>query len=218
MTITFWKQGEEDEPHQIETEEVTVKVTSLLPEDIEGLTIHDVTGPVDLPRPARQWALGAGVGALLVAAVAGGIVLWRRRRGPSVPGVRVPPHEIAFDALRKLVAEDLTGKGQIKLFYQRLSEILRRYIEGRFGLHAPEQTTEEFLEGLRGNERLNREYRSLLEGFLRHCDLVKFAEHRPEAEDIQNTFDSCKTFIMETQEVEQGNQGPGVKASAGASG
>ena len=36
-------------------------------------------------------------------------------------------------------------ENELDQFYQELSMILRRYIEGRFGLSAPEQTTEEFL-------------------------------------------------------------------------
>ena len=37
------------------------------------------------------------------------------------------------------------NKGRIKEFYERISNILRHYIEHRFDLHAPERTTEEFL-------------------------------------------------------------------------
>lgn len=203
MTVRFWKEGEEDNPHEVETEEITVSVTSLLPDDVEGLTIHDVTGPVDLPRSKGPWAVAAVAGALAAVIAVAGFVLWRRRRTPAAIAARIPAHEIAFRELQKLIDEDLPGKGQIKLFYQLLTDILRRYIENRFGLHAPEDTTEEFLDELRGNDTLNSRYRSLLEGFLKHCDLVKFAEHQPRTDEIQGTFDSCKTFIVETQIAER---------------
>ena len=45
-------------------------------------------------------------------------------------------------------------------------------------------------------------YKPLLNTFLKHCDLVKFAEYQPSKEDIQKTFDSCKAFIEGTQERE----------------
>ena len=63
---------------------------------------------------------------------------------------------------------------------------------------APEQTTEEFLAGLETERNFPGDYKTLLRTFLKHCDLVKFAEHHPETEDIQNTFNSCKAFIEGT--------------------
>ena len=86
------------------------------------------------------------------------------------------------------------------MFYQRISGILRHYIENRFGLHAPEQTTEEFLTGLEAGYDFSGEHKLLLKTFLNHCDLVKFAEFQPNTEDIQKTFDSCKAFIRATEE------------------
>jgi hypothetical protein len=114
----------------------------------------------------------------------------------------VPAHELAYEALRRLVAENLIKQGEIKVFYRRLSGIVRRYIENRFGLHAPEQTTEEFLTGLEAAQEYPGTYKPLLKTFLNHCDLVKFAEYQPQAEDIQKTFDSCMAFINGTKEEE----------------
>jgi len=93
----------------------------------------------------------------------------------------------------------LIEKGKIKFYYQRISDILRRYIESRFGINAPEQTTEEFLEGLDTQHNFPDNYNILLKNFLIYCDLVKFAEHQPANEDIANTLESCKKFISETE-------------------
>ena len=78
--------------------------------------------------------------------------------------------------------------------------ILRRYIEQCFGIRAPEQTTEEFLAGLEKGSGFPDNYNRLLKDFLRHCDLVKFAEHQPRTSDIRNTFNSCREFIEGTRE------------------
>ncbi|NIP95469.1 MAG: hypothetical protein GWO24_19305 [Akkermansiaceae bacterium] len=99
------------------------------------------------------------------------------------------------------MAEDLPGKGEMKPFYQRISDILRHYIENRFGLHAPERTTEEFLGELGSGQALDPAHKPLLGKFLSHCDLVKFAEYQPSRDDIQSTFDSCKDFILETKDT-----------------
>jgi hypothetical protein len=201
MAVSFWKKGEEETGvHKIETPEVTVAVKSLLPEDLEKAKLNEIKPPVPFPRSYTLW-IGLGLGsAFVVAGMVVAVILTRRRRkAEEVLSQRVPAHEMAYEALRRLVADDLVNKGQVKVFYQRLSGILRRYIENRFGLRAPEQTTEEFLMGLEAAREFPGTYKPLLKTFLRHCDLVKFAEHRPQAEDIQKTFDSCKAFIKGTE-------------------
>ena len=194
------KDGSEDEGHELVTEEIAVVVSSLLPEDAENLEIHEIAPPVELPKPLPVWLwpLVGALGAVLIAALA--MILWPRRKGGTVAVPRRPAHEIAFDALEKLVADDLAAKGELKEFYQRISDILRHYIEDRFGLHAPERTTEEFLAELGSGRALQADHKPLLGRFLQHCDLVKFAEHQPTRDDIQETFDSCKNFIIETKE------------------
>lgn len=201
MTFRFAKKdGSDEEPHELETEELTVTVSSLLPEDAENLEIHEIAPPVELPKPtpAWLWPTVAGIGAVVLTAL--GMIFWPRRKAAAQVVPPRPAHEIAFGALAALVAEDLPGKGEVKAFYQRISDILRHYIENRFGLHAPERTTEEFLSELGAGQALEAGHKALLGRFLHHCDLVKFAEHQPTRDDIQSTFDSCKNFILETKQ------------------
>jgi len=201
MTYRFKKRdGDEGEGYELETEELKVVVSSLLPEQAENLEIHEIAPPVELPKKRDFWPWIAGVAAVLLTIVAGLIkALGRRKRGVArIP--RRPAHEIAFEELEALVAEKLAEAGEIKAFYQRISDILRRYIENRFGLRAPERTTEEFLVEMKSSDVLDDGHKDLLGGFLQHCDLVKFAEHQPSRDDIQKTFDACKEFILETKE------------------
>ena len=204
MEVTFWKEGgEETAAHRIETPEVTVAVKSILPEDLEEVKLNEIKPPIPFPRSYSLW-IWLGIGsALVVVGIATAVILIRRRRKTEeVWSQKVPAHELAYEELRRLVEEDLVKKGEIKVFYQRLSGIVRHYIENRFGLRAPEQTTEEFLTGLETAQEFPGTYKPLLKTFLNHCDLVKFAEHQPRAEDIQKTFDSCKAFIKGTEEEE----------------
>ena len=227
MKITFWKKGNANEHeetpnkvHELETEELTIKVKSLLPDAAENLTIRGIAPPVALPPPPRTWLLASIV--LIVALLAGAsaFVFWRSRyrhrhgAGLSAKSL-LPAHERAFLELEALVADELVDKGETKIFYQRLSGILRRYIENRLALRAPERTTEEFLEDLRTSQALAEEHKRLLEEFLQHCDLVKFAEHQPTNPEIQQAFDACKDFILQTA-AERTPVGAAA-ASAGAS-
>lgn len=197
MTLRFWKEGEQ-ERHDLETKELKVKVTSLLPEDAKDLQIGDIAGPVDLPRKIGWKPLLAGVAVLLAIVAAAGLWIWRRKQRQTRQAPPIPPHEIAFGALEKLLAEDLIGQGAIKEFHTRLSDILRHFLEGRFDLHAPEQTTEEFLRDRRTERALSRDARNTLRDFLIQCDLVKFAEYLPGTGEIQRAFDICKEFILNT--------------------
>jgi len=202
MTFQFRKRdGSEDKDHKLETEELKVKVSSLLPKDAENLEIHEIEPPVELPKPKRNffWPIVTTLSALVIAGA--GFFFFKRRTLKEAIAVRIPAHELAFESLEKLVAENLPNQGDLKKFYQKISDILRHYIENRFGLHAPEQTTEEFLSELRTGSQLDPKHQTLLSDFLTHCDLVKFAEYQPNQDDIQKTFDSCKNFIMETQEA-----------------
>lgn len=199
MVIRFWKKGEQETgSHEIETPEVVIKVKSLLPEDLEEAKLNEIKPPVPFPR-TYEVLLWSGLGAVIILITIVFIsIVKRRKSGENGSGNIIPAHELAYMELEKLINEDLINKGEIKLFYQRISWIIRCYIESRFGLHAPEQTTEEFLTGLEFARDFPGDYKTLLRTFLKHCDLVKFAEHRPETEDIQNTFDSCKAFIEGT--------------------
>jgi hypothetical protein len=109
----------------------------------------------------------------------------------------VPPHELAYESLRRLVALGLIEKGEVEVFFVHLSAILRQYIENRFQVRAPERTTEEFLVEAAKNPTIEH-HRVRLGEFLKLSDQVKFARFRPEAATIQGAFDTLKSFLAET--------------------
>lgn len=201
--VKFWKKSEKDQVHELESEEFTVRVTSLLPEKLAALAIKDVTPPVQPPAPF-PWALVIGIAAvLLLGSGVAGFLIWRKNHERAAAAlVKVPAHEVAYAALARLLEDKLIEAGELKLFYTRLSAILRHYMEDRFGLHAPEQTTEEFLVTARSSSLIIPVYQEKLKSFMVHCDLVKFAELQPTNQDIQRTFDICKEFIQATESKE----------------
>lgn len=209
MKVTFGKRGSEAPgAHELETPELKVTVTSLLPEDVAKLDVQDILGPQALPRSSLSWLWWGLAAVALVAAV---LVGWfrRRRQGALAQTPARPAHEIAYEELRALVARDLPGQGLYKDFYREISTLLRRYIENRFSLRAPERTTEEFLDELSHDATLSPAHKDLLKAFLVHCDLVKFAEVVPGREQIQETFDRCTAFIEQTRVDAATGQGGG---------
>lgn len=202
LTFEFYDvNSPDDETYELATEPIEVEVTSLLGEDRAELVIEDIEDVVEMPQEASLW----WVWALIVVCVAGAVVTWlllRKKRVAELVRIFKPAHEIAYARLRSLVEEDLVNAGRIKEFYERISSILRHYIEHRFDLRAPERTTEEFLAELQYTDVLSESDKESLGKFLTHCDLVKFAEHSPTTEQIQQTFDLAKEFI-ETTKSEQ---------------
>src|SRR5205823_13096562 len=115
--------------------------------------------------------------AMLVAFVLHHTLNRPKRAAPSAP--RRPPHEIAAAELERLRGRRLVEQGAFKEYYSALSDIVRRYLEHRFQLRAPEMTTEEFLLATARDGRLVAAHRRLLGEFLVESDLVKFARHLP---------------------------------------
>jgi len=192
----------EDKKYELSSEPIEVEVTSLLGEQREELVIEDIEDVVEMPQEASLWWIWLLIIACIAALVSGWILL-RRRRVAKLIRIFKPAHEIAYDRLKALVKENLVEVGKIKEFYERISSILRHYIEHRFDLRAPERTTEEFLAELRYTDVLSVSDKKSLEEFLTHCDLVKFAKHSPTTEQIQQAFDLVKGFIEKTKSDER---------------
>ncbi len=173
---------------------IPVTVESVL-EDPEAAELEDIAGPVDVPVPWWWWAVAALVAAALAAAGA----YWRKRRKAALSASRVvPPHEAALAALDALLGRGLPGPDEVKRFYMRLSDIVRRYVEERFGLRAPEQTTEEFLAAMAASPAVGREHQRLLRSFLEQADMVKFAKFTPGRDEAEDAVDAARRFVRQT--------------------
>jgi len=150
--------------------------------------------------PGSDWTWLITLLALLAAAAAGWW-LWRRWRrkpkaGESAP--LIPPHRLARDRLRQAAS----AISDPYLFCGAISAIIREYIEGRFSLRAPDRTTEEFMEEIRGHSALGDRHKAPLESFLGACDMVKFAKAEPTLPELQQLLEMAERFVEETAPVE----------------
>ena len=110
-----------------------------------------------------------------------------------------PSWVIADERLEELKNLNLPSSGKNKEYYTLLSDIVRRFIEARFSLRAPEMTTQEFL-GYISSRHLNSEHNELLQGFLNSCDMVKFAKYGPSLKETATSFDMAKKLINALKE------------------
>ncbi|MEI8064039.1 MAG: hypothetical protein WCH84_08240, partial [Verrucomicrobiota bacterium] len=149
--------------------------------------IRDLKGFV--PVPHNWWWL---VLAVAVVVLAGWLSWWwvkrLRRHGPTATAAPPPsPLEVALAALQRLREVNLP----VAEFYTRLADIVRQFIEGRYDLHAPDRTTEEFL----AEASLPEQQMALLRVFLHEADLVKFARHRPGKDEMDCAFVAAEKFV-----------------------
>jgi hypothetical protein len=194
--VYYRQPGEElQEAPQIET---VVTVESLLAKAGNATDVRDIKGPEEFPVDWRPYYFVAGALAALLALGFGLFhFLNRARRGAPVAPPK-PPDEVAREALQRLRRRGLIEDGAFKEYYSALSDIVRTYIEQRFGVRAPEMTTEEFLLSTTRGGRLSGGHRSLLADFLTESDLVKFARHVPTIADSERAFAAAQRFIDDT--------------------
>jgi hypothetical protein len=184
----------------------------------ESGDIKDVKGPLEMSRNwllLLPWILAVG------AAAAIGYWLYRkfRRSRQSVAELTPaapprPPHEIAYESLDHLESSGLLEKGEIKQYHIEVSEIIRRYLEGRYCVDALEMATYEVVQGL---ERAGVPFDTRVEfdRFLGDCDLVKFAKLKPEIAACREMVPRARKLVDETRESdvapETETEGRGVR-------
>jgi len=172
--------------------------------------IFDIVKPYRAPLTVGEivpWLLLAGLAALFIY----GIFLLLRRFKKSGKEQEIvinpdPAHVIAFRELEKLIQEQLWQKGEVKQYYSRLTEIIRQYLEDRYGVYSLEMTTSETLEALiRTGFRKDEAYENL-KSILNGSDLVKFAKYKPEPSENEAHFENAWRFVETTMIQDQNGE------------
>jgi hypothetical protein len=154
--------------------------------------IRDIRGPM-APQLPLPWPLLVAGAALLSGAVYG-VYRWQRRHKPVTP---LLPHELALQRLEALRAQ-MPALGTTA-FAVAASDIIRTYIEVRFGVTVTRRTTDEFLEDLLASpDSALGQHRPLLNEFLRRCDYAKFAGSSVALESVEDLYRGAQTFVTQT--------------------
>ncbi len=184
-------------------------VLKVLPVAVDTMiTVHDYEGVSAVDRSIfdymPDWMTDYGIWILLVIVLVGGGIFvyfkWLRKgKLPLVPTKKpIPPYELAVQELMKLKEQKLCEQGLEKEYYTRLTDILRSYLENRFGINAMEMTSTQILRALSENDqtRLPRKYMTEV---LKVADFVKFAKVRPLPDDNIQAYKSAMQFVEDTK-------------------
>ncbi len=142
---------------------------------------------------------------ILLVLILAGVAVWALRRykkeGTVLPRKPQPtPYETAMHDLRELKKKNLWEQGQEKEYFTRLTDILRVYLQRRFGINAMEMTTREIMDCLYNSDiKDKREY---MRQILSVADFVKFAKVRPLPADNIAAYENALKFVEETRPVE----------------
>ena len=125
---------------------------------------------------------------------------------------RLPPYEEAMQALNNLKGRNLWQNGQEKEYYTELTDILRVYIDRRFGINAVEMTSTQIMEKIRQNEEAHIA-NDQLNNVLEIADFVKFANMHMLADDNEIAFQRAVNFVEQTRPitVNEENEGKEVE-------
>lgn len=155
------------------------------------------------PEPRRQlevWTAAKQAFVYgLIALVVGALLAWligkwlRRPRPAAPPPPPRPPWEVALEALHDLRHAGLTKEGRFAEHFDRVSDVIRRYLGDRYGFDGLESTTREALAALRQVSPYISEI-GLIETVLRDADLVKFARLTPSEEE-------CMAALMRAEDI-----------------
>ena len=148
----------------------------------EGDSLRAIKPPMAILGGIPLWlaATVAAVLAVLLAWLVSRFLLRPGKESPAPPPP-APPAPVDYEREFILIAESgLLQRGAVKLYYTRLSEVMRRFLEDRLSVDSLDRTTSEVAADLRrAPEPPDTGIREGIIGFLEAADLVKFARAEP---------------------------------------
>jgi hypothetical protein len=178
-----------------------------LPADVE---------PRDIKPPIRAWP---AVWPWLLLALLGAAAWrawreWERRKGlaPEKPAEPVLPLEFRIERrLKELEASRLWEEGRHAAYYLRLTEILRAYLEERWGVPATAMTSGEVARLVKARATLKEA--GVVRPLLERADLVKFARQTPQPGDGPRDLEEVRRFVFATSPGELAAAAPEREAA-----
>ena len=195
------------------TEELSLKVDPVHVDTLKN-DLKDIKPIYDAPVDWRGILLTILLVAVVIAAVVGLWFLYRKYRKKKAETTEekdvVPenPYLLVIRKLDEIKSEKVWQKGLLKRYYTDVTDVLREYVKFRFGIDAPEMTSDQILSSLAMNETFGGSVEKdaiigNLSEVLRIADWVKFAKWQPSFSDNDRIIAVAYDFIEKTKPVEE---------------
>lgn len=182
---------------------LAVKVYSI---PVDTLHPEQFFGPKSVREVPIIWddvALIVWLTLLMIALGALGYYLYVRYKDnkPIIRKIKVepklPPHQQALQEIERIKGDKALRMSDPKTYYTELTDVLRTYMEERFGFNAMEMTSSEIIEKLQ--ETNDKESIKDLMFLFQTADLVKFAKHAPLMNENDMNLVNAVDFINQTK-------------------
>lgn len=168
--------------------------------------ITDIKDAMDAPFRLSEllqywpWLLGA---LAVVALIAGGVIIYLRRKGRRIFAAPAKPAEpcdvVALRMLEDIRQRQLWQHNRTKEYYSELTDTLRRYVADRFGVQAMESTTDQIMDSLKELKAIDPRLLSDMNEVLSGADFVKFARMEPAASENDLAMSRAVGFVTGTK-------------------
>ncbi len=182
---------------------------------VDTLHPEQFFGPKTVREVPIEWQDVSGiVWAFLLMIALGGLAYYLFKRykdnKPIIRKIKVepklPPHQLALQTIERIKADKALRMNDPKAYYTELTDVLRVYMEERFGFNAMEMTSSEIIDHLR--EVSDKEAIKDLMFLFQTADLVKFAKHAPLMNENDMNLVNAVEFINNTKQEPDPNAKP----------
>ena len=180
-----------------------------MPVDTATFEIHDIKGQMRYPVTFAElapWLAALWVLAVLVI-LAWALVSMHRKKDGDAPEIQEPAYIRALRSLEKYRGDRFWAPEKQKTVYSGITDTLKSYIDDRFGVDAPEMTTAELFDALKGHKDLTPDLFGELKELFERADFVKFAKYTASDEDNARALPLAVRFVTSTyqSEIEEEN-------------
>jgi hypothetical protein len=189
----------------------TVRETAPLLLEVRGVdlgdepALRDIKPLHEIPFSLMAWFRGNWYWIVAILAL-GAFLYWlaafirdrqQYRPLPVSTAPEPPLHERILARLKELEDRRLWQNGLHKEYHSTLTDLLRHYIEERYGVAAMERTTDELMRELRVSP-LDKDQLIRLRNMLELSDMVKFAKAVPSPEENEQMMLGAVRLVKET--------------------
>ena len=98
--------------------------------------------------------------------------------------------------MAQLKTKKLIENGEYRLFYIKLLEIIRDFLQNTYQIPADILLTDDLIDFIKKSHILSKENSNTLEEILTRGDLVKFAKNIPSSKMMQTDLENVENFII----------------------